>query len=307
MLLSGILAGAGWMAVTAVAHREAGVAVAQILTTTPAATTTTSSHEVTTMASTSSVPSPRSKAKRAQPARSAPAHVTGASVVRAVRSVDPSATAGVLVVDRRSGTTLLSVNAARRFHSASLVKLLIAIDVLRSGQADGATREMLARMLRMSDDNLANLFWVRQGYGALVTRTVAALGLHDTAPPTPAGRWGNTWLSPRDIVTIYDYVLERLPSADRDLIVKALASAPEHAADGFDQWFGIPDGQRAQWAIKQGWSTSATDTCLHSTGLVGRGWRYVVVVLTEHPRGTRFSTGTASATAGVRALAPLLV
>jgi beta-lactamase family protein len=309
VLLSGILAGAGWMAVNSVSHHEAKTAaVAHLMTTAPAtssrsvATTTSSKAKPTTSAT---KPKPTAK-KTPPPAKKVTTKkVSSATVTNAVQSVSRRAIPGVMVLDRQSGKTLLSINSGHRFHSASLVKLLIAIDVLHSG-ASSAERSDLSFMLKMSDDNTASRYWVRQGGAPLVSREASRLGLHETAPPTPAGQWGNTWLSPRDMVTIYQYILSRLPGPDRDLIVNAMAAAPQHASDGFNQWFGIPSGQRADWAIKQGWGSSSDSICLHSTGLVGTHWRYIVVVMTQHPLGTSLATGTASTTAGVRALAPLI-
>jgi hypothetical protein len=308
VLLSGILAGAGWMAINTVSHHETdNTAVARLQTTTQAAASTAM------VATTSSKPKPTTSSvkpkptsKKKPPARKASTKkVTSATVTNAVQSVSGKAIPGAMVFDRQTGKTLLSINSSHRFHSASLVKLLIAIDVLRSG-ASSSERTDLSFMLKMSDDNMASTYWVRQGGAPLVSREASRLGLHETAPPTPAGQWGNTWLSPRDMVTIYQYIENQLPGSDRDLIVNAMAAAPEHASDGFDQWFGIPSGQKADWAIKQGWGSSSDSICLHSTGLVGTHWRYIVVMMTQHPLGTSLATGTASTTAGVRALAPLI-
>jgi hypothetical protein len=108
-------------------------------------------------------------------------------------------------------------------------------------------------------------------------------------------------VTPRDLVTVYRYVLA-LPPADRALLVGALQRAPRHAEDGFDQHFGIPDGLDAQWAVKQGWGNNDRAIVLHSTGLVGPGLRYVVVLLTEHPLDASWAAGAKAVTAAARAL-----
>ncbi|MGQ0838004.1 hypothetical protein [Actinokineospora sp.] len=224
-----------------------------------------------------------------------------ATLTAAVRAVQQSATVGVLVLDRDTGTEIVAEGADRQFRSASLVKLLIAIDVLRTG-ADTETRARIRTMLTLSDDAIASNLWVRAGGSALVTRTAGALGLSGTRPPATPGRWGDVLLTARDMGRVYTHVLTDLPAADRTLIVNALADAPRHAADGFDQHFGIPDGLSGQWAVKQGWSDCPTDIVLHSTGLVGPHWRYVVVLLTEHPVSVRWRTAAQSVTAGAQAL-----
>jgi len=101
---------------------------------------------------------------------------------------------------------------------------------------------------------------------------------------------------------VYQYVMNNLPPEDHTLVVDALAQAPQYAADEFDQYFGIPDGLNVQWAIKQGWGNNAHAMVLHSTGLVGANWRYVVVLLTEHPLGSGWKTSAASVTAAAGAL-----
>jgi hypothetical protein len=86
-----------------------------------------------------------------------------------------------------------------------------------------------------------------------------------------------------DMVRLYQYLLGgRTAAADRDLVVTALAAARQEAADGFDQFFGLLDGNalggRAAYA-KQGWMYYLPDEVyLHSAGVVGG--RYAVAVLT---------------------------
>jgi len=249
---------------------------------------------------TSAPPAPMPKnPERAKP-RPAPKTAPGGLLRKAAASVEPGTTLGAVVYDRTTGKYTVAYNADRGFRSASLVKLLIAIDLLERG-AGSADRQRIARMLTMSDDGLASMFWVRAGGPALVTRTSAELGLTGVRPPEVAGQWGEVVVTPRDIVTIYRYVLG-LPPADRDLIVDSLGQAPRVAADGFDQYFGIPDGLDAQWAVKQGWGNNDRTMVLHTTGLVGPGFRYVVVLLTEHPLGSGWQTCAQSVTAAAGAL-----
>lgn len=252
----------------------------------------------------SQVSSPTTPAAVASPiptSRPAPAIAPGA-LIRALRSVDASTSVGAMVVDRATGAPVLSVNPDRRFRSASLVKLLITIDVL-ARDPGRPVRNRLYTMLSASDDDLASAFWVASGRSAIVNRTTARLGLVATAPPEDPSMWGYTWTTPREVVRIYQYVLTELPAADRDLVVHALASSPRHAADGFDQYFGIPDGMKTKAAVKQGWGNDSSSVFVHSTGLVGR---YIVVLLTDHAPGTPFTVAADSVTAGAATLADLV-
>ena len=230
----------------------------------------------------------------------APNMIDPAPLEQAARGVEPNTTLGAVVYDRVTSRELLSVNADRQFRSASLVKLMIAIDALNRG-ASTTERKQIARMLSMSDDNIASSLWVKGGPG-IITRVVALIGLQDTEAPEQAGKWGEVKLTARDLVLVYQYIMNSLPPEDHALIVDALASAPQHAADGFDQYFGIPDGLNTQWAIKQGWGNNSTAMVLHSTGLVGTDNRYIVILLTEHPLGSGWRTSASSVTAAAKAL-----
>jgi hypothetical protein len=235
-----------------------------------------------------------------------PRTIDPAAVIAAARAVEPKTTVGVLVVDLVAHTELLSIEPDRPFHSASLVKLLMAIDALVRG-ADEALRARIGTMLRLSDDGIANALWTRGGGPDLVARTGQAIGLTGTRPPAVPGQWGDVVVTARDVVRIYEYVLTRLSEPDRALVVGAMAEAPRTAADGFDQHFGIPAGLPGRpWAIKQGWGNNATDMVLHSSGLVGVDWRYVVVVLTEHPLRVAWRTAADSVTAAAQSLAAVL-
>jgi hypothetical protein len=166
--------------------------------------------------------------------------------------------AGIAVFDRQTGTFTYERNVTMRFRSASLVKLLIALDYLWNrgpGYAiPAADRSRLDLMLRSSDDGAASHFWGLAGSGAVVTRMVGRLGLKDTQPPPPDHRgWGSTAVSAADLVRIYRYLLDSAPAPVRDYIMGNLHQSTRCGTDGFDQSFGIPSAFSRPWAAKQGW------------------------------------------------------
>lgn len=232
-----------------------------------------------------------------------------AEVNRATQEVLPNVQVGFEVVDRLNGTVLASQDADRQVAAMSVVKLLIALDALSRDDGVGLgdlTQRDLHQMLAISDDQIANELWSTGGGPAIVTRMVSLLGLTGTRPPDDPREWGDTHTTPQDVVTMYRYITDRLPNTDQDLILGALADAPEIAADGFDQYFGIPDGMRnLSWAVKQGWGTSGSQAVMNSTGLVGPEWRYIVVVLASAPTRS-YSTLPTAVTAGVGALASVV-
>ncbi|HUR01528.1 MAG TPA: hypothetical protein VM347_03230 [Nonomuraea sp.] len=172
-------------------------------------------------------------------------------------AVPAGTTASWLVYDRKAGKFVATRNAHRKFRSASVVKLLIAIDYLDKRKTVPANDARLLKvMLRSSDDHAATTFWNRDGKGAIVERMARRLGLSDTTPPPASkpGFWGYTSLSAYDIVRTYRYLLDSAAPMVRDTILGHLRNSTPCGTDGFDQYFGIPRAVPKPWAVKQGWS-----------------------------------------------------
>ncbi|MBB5889233.1 hypothetical protein ACFFS4_30750 [Kutzneria kofuensis] len=220
-------------------------------------------------------------------------------VASAAQQAAPQATLGMEVYDRTADSTLLASGADRPFPAESVVKLLIAIDALRHHTGSVAK---VTQMLARSDDSIANALWASGGGPKIVTSLAAELHLQHTTAPQDSARWGDTTTTADDVVRIYRY----LESAGQQTIVNALHHAPATAADGFDQSFGIPSLGVGDWWVKQGWGCCRPDRVLHTTGLVGSGQRYVVVILSSAPSSTNAADEAASITAATRALLPLL-
>ncbi|MBP2586663.1 hypothetical protein J3A78_007141 [Streptomyces sp. PvR006] len=250
------------------------------------------------------------------------------SAAPASPQVPAGVTAGVAVFDRQTGTFTEQLAPAATFRSASVVKLLIALNFLWNRSPDSipaADRTRLDAMLRSSQDAAASHYWSTYGGSAIVERMVTRLGLSDTAPP-PAGYegyWGYTAMSARDTVKTYRHILESAPAPVRDFVMERLRQSTRCASDSFDQHFGIAAAFDRPWAVKQGWSGRyAKGNCgsagataargpgasapasgsagagdasvdlgrpaLHTTGTVGAGDRSIVAVLTLHPDGTSY-------------------
>lgn len=257
-----------------------------------------------------------------EPRRSPEAEVSRtpsrAPVVRVPRGVRAS----YVVFDRAAGRVVVERRPRQTFRSASLVKILIALDHMAENRVSAADRELLRVMLRSSDDRAATEFWRRGGQKKILERMAPKAGLRETAPP-PAdkpGFWGYTALSARDVVQTYRYLLDGAPEAHREFVLEQLSKATKCGTDGFDQSFGIPAALERPWAVKQGWSgfgDAPAGPCrgarpaaarpgggpdlgigrpvLHTSGVVGE--RKVVVVLTLHPAGSSFGRAAARITA----------
>lgn len=227
----------------------------------------------------------------------------------AIQAVLPTAQAGFAVFDRRSATMLISHNAGQQVAAMSVVKLLIALDVLASGNwavPDEQTQQELHDMIADSNDEIADELWIAGGGPSIVTRMATLLGLAGTQPPDDPGEWGDTRTTPQDLVSVYRYITDQLPEPARTLLLNALRDTPRIAADGFDQYFGIPSAMPGTpWAIKQGWGTSGSQAVMNSTGLVGTDLRYVVVVLAVAPASS-YATVPAAVTAAASTLTGVL-
>jgi hypothetical protein len=210
------------------------------------------------------------------------------------------------VLDLTTGKTLLDTADGQAFRADSLVKLLIAVDLLDRGFIGAAKPSpRVTRMLAYSDDVIASQLWESGGGVAIVARSVDKLGLTGTTAPADRGRWGDTTMTAADVVRVYQHILA-LPAADRDFLLRPLRDAPEISADGFDQHYGIPAGLAGlPWAIKQGWAAGRGSVEAHTTGLVGAGDRYLVVLLAGYPDGTDLQTAAQATTSSAAALLPL--
>ncbi|AHI00296.1 hypothetical protein [Kutzneria albida] len=292
----------GLLATTAV------VAVA-VSVSSPVATTLAAVKQPATPTTTSTRPSatttpPQTTTTTTTPPRVDPG-VLAQQVVSAVQSTAPGSKVGLLVVDTGTGTTLASANASEQFYTASVVKLLIALDLLSSQNwaPDADTQARVHQMLAYSDDSIADALWDADGGNSIVSREAASIGLTGTQPPEDETQWGETLMTAQDVVAVYHYITTTVPEPSRDLLLTALSGAAQTAADGTDQYFGIPDAlPGTSWAIKQGWMQLYTESVLNTTGLVGPNLRYALVLLGSLPAGTSTATGDAALTAGVAAL-----
>ncbi|EHR51933.1 hypothetical protein SacmaDRAFT_3720 [Saccharomonospora marina XMU15] len=232
------------------------------------------------------------------------------SVSTAVSGHAPGSKVGLAVYDRLAESVVAEINADEQFYTASVVKLLIVTDSLRdAGWAlpRGQHRENLVALLSRSADWVASSLWAAGGGPVIVTETAELIGLEATVPPRIARQWEMTRTTPRDVLAVYDYLTTGMPEAAREFVLNALGEATRVAADGFDQFFGIPAAlPDSEWAIKQGWMRVDNGIVLNTTGTVGPRGRYHVVLLTLQPPGTSFATARSAVTAGVAALAPAL-
>ncbi|MFC0430450.1 serine hydrolase [Kutzneria buriramensis] len=209
----------------------------------------------------------------------------------------------LLVFDRVAGQVVASHEPTIHYPAESVVKLFIAITALEAGGDEESVVDMLAH----SDDEIANKLWTTYGETAIVTGIAAKAGMVNTTPPNDPGRWGDTQTTAEDLVALYRYILDTVPEHVRSVILRALSGASQTAADGLDQYFGIPDAATGwPWAVKQGWACCKPNRVLHTTGLLGKNYRYIVVALSSHDDSTTWEQVIGELTEAVRSVVSTL-
>lgn len=210
---------------------------------------------------------------------------------------------GLAVLDLATGVRTGS-RADVPFPTASLSKLIVAVDVLGGGDVTEEDRDRLRRALSASDDEAMNALWtLHDGMGA-VERVSAAAGLTATRAPADASQWGDVETSAADVVRLYRYALTALSEPERDFFVAALSAAPRTAEDGFEQDFGLLAPGLGAYA-KQGWMWyRPAELYLHSAGVVAG--RYAVALLSVHS-GVDEGAARDQLTAVAKSLAAALV
>ncbi|GAA1949165.1 hypothetical protein [Amycolatopsis minnesotensis] len=212
---------------------------------------------------------------------------------------------GIEVVDLSACAVEVSWKADQAQPTASVVKLLIALDLIDgSGVPSGSEATAVHDMLAASDDRIASRLWQQHGGPSIVRRQVEKLGLTHTSPAADAGQWGSTQMSPSDVIAVYRHITSGLSEEEREFVTEAMESAPRNAADGFDQYFGIPRAfQDSDWAVKQGWGSSEGRRVFNTTGLVRTASRiFAIAVMGTWNETVDQTTATTALTAATGAL-----
>lgn len=247
-------------------------------------------------------PTPTAPAERlaepSVPASSAPAPVvppvSAQALVTAAESVaEPGMTLGVAVLDVNTDELVVGRGGTKQFMSASLSKLIVAVDMLDRHRAEGrsidpADLDLVTRALSASDDNAMNVLWGKYDGAGAVDRVADRLALTATLAPESSNMWGDTLVTPADLVKVYRHILRTMAPPDSAVIVDALAAATAVATDGFEQHYGLlHQGASQQRYAKQAWVPyRPAGYLLHSAGVAHderTGHVYAIAILSIQP------------------------
>ena len=224
----------------------------------------------------------------------------------------------VVIMDRTTGTILTQFNADQPFPMLSLVKLMIAADVLSGADPDAATnlddapagsvaadgptdsddpggpvasgsvdpagadpaiRALVREMIVRSDDVTADNLYEQAGGDAIVDRITRRYALTGTTPTPDGVYWGNVQTTAADMASLLTQLLADPGTAS--VIAPAMLATSAYAQDGVDQRIGMRTVPAA--GSKQGWGCCLSGVLgIHSIGFTPDR---IVVVLDVHRIG----------------------
>jgi hypothetical protein len=272
-------------------------------------------------------PSPTPAASGATDALAAPAATTPAPKPRpvdpykAVQTAAQRVTAGAdgfasfTLIDRRNGRRIGDPRSSQPMFSESTIKAWLAADLLatRAAEDDDLDPYETARMtamIRLSDDNAAEVIWRWLGGDDSIEDMIEICRLQDTT--VYPGWWSKTEISARDLARLGDCIVPGKnkflsPAVGAPLLALMRSVDPTNA-------FGIqqanPAGPGVRIAVKNGWTEHGSSdggvwnvNCL---GIWGTGNRWVLAVTTRFPATNGLDYGAGVCRQVTRAVLPLV-
>lgn len=195
-------------------------------------------------------------------------------------------TSAISVYDRTAHVWYEAGNTERLYGSASVVKVMIAAYMIHSSHWSSSTiRSDAYAMITTSNDTDGSYLWslCPGGGPGIEPWAESHYGISDLGSAnTRAGYWGNTHITSHGMTRLYSALTA--DTAVWPWLSNAMAHATQTAADGTNQFFGIPQAVPTGFRIKQGWGAhsadNTADAIVNSTGYVSSD-RYIVVILSE--------------------------
>ena len=207
----------------------------------------------------------------AAPAKAAPRALATGAGIAAARKYAGGRQGEVAFAVLDGQGRLRGVNRTVRFPSASVVKAMLLVAVLRkvgSGHLDGGTAKTLTSMITVSDNDAADAIYARVGGAGLraVARAARERRFRDV------GYWANAQLTAADQARFFYRVDRLVPAKHRAFARKLLSSIV-----GYQRW-GIPPVAKRhdlKAFFKGGWRTGIT----HQVALLIKGDRRIALAV----------------------------
>jgi hypothetical protein len=223
----------------------------------------------------------------------APTSLASAATSAAALATSPGYRTGIGVLDLQTGQYTGAGEDTEWFASESVVKVMIAARLLATGQMTGSTAMIAYQMITQSDDDDANALYGLFGGADVLQWAESYFHIPDLgAPPADLAWWGSTEITAKGLDYLYAAIAK-----DPEIgpwLMNAMAHTTQYAADGTDQFFGIPSATTGA-AVKQGWGDDGLDTpnaVFNTTGYVDND-RYAVAILTDGAAISALVTGEA--------------
>ena len=243
----------------------------------------------------------------------APADALAEAGERARRVTDrTSRWASFTLIDRKTGRAVGDDRSAERTNAESTVKLWLAADLLatRATQRRPLTayeNRRLAAMIRLSDDNAAEVFWRQLGADASIARMIRVCRLTDTR--VYPEWWSLTQISSGDLAKLASCLV---PGRGRFLspavgapLWALMRSVDASNAFGIQQADPLGGGRRI--AVKNGWTEHGGTGLwnVNCVGVWGPGDRWALAVALRYPIDRGLAYGADACRRVTTALYPL--
>jgi hypothetical protein len=232
---------------------------------------------------------------------------------KAARITDRTSTwASFTLVDRRTGDRVGDARSAEVTNTESTVKAWLAADLLATRAAEGRSPTpyeltRMASMIRLSDDNAAEVIWRWLGADASIRKMIRTCRLTDTR--VYPDWWSLTQISSRDLARLGTCIVPGpgrflSPKVGAPLIALMRSVDPSNA-------FGIaqvrPAGPKGRVAVKNGWTEHGGTGLwnVNCLGIWGPGDRWVLAVTTRYPIARGLDYGAAVCRRVTAVLLPL--
>lgn len=204
-------------------------------------------------------------------------------------SVDTAGWYAWALLDRTTGKVAGSKNMTSTNDTASMIKVWIAADYLRlhenPNQRDLAD---LSKMIRNSDNAVAEDMFDRLGRQASIDRLVDICQLHETTGYR--GWWSNTNVSPRDAVLMGECIADGRGAGATwtDWLLDEMRNTVDLGRAGIKQ--ALPDDVAETVAVKNGWIDRDASNEWHVNCLaIGDTW--ILAVENRYPMSLGVSRG----------------
>ena len=198
------------------------------------------------------------------------------------------------VLDRRTGEIIGSDNMDETSTTASLIKSWIVADYLRRAddagqQPSGAKLAEATRIIRDSDNTLAEKFYNSVGRSPSIKRMVSICKTTDSSPAADGG-WSRTNLSPRDTARLGACIKDGRAAGPKwtNWLLNEMRQVRGDGDFGIRKAF--PAAEQKTIAIKNGWVDRTREQEMHINCLaIGDNWTMGVMV--RYPIGMGYEYG----------------